>query len=192
MKKSLTLIAMMVIVGFTLTFNTASVIAGNASNDKNNTNGNAYGHNKCKNKCKCNCELDVDLISIIVKQAVRDALDEAEADRLALAASEKEVTSFGTIYEDNASTESITDIEWRRNMWHKISDDAAYNAGYTGFDIIAYTKNEEAEAFVANSTEGISTVDITFTNANGEQLRLEGSMEMTEEAFSDRDYFLTK
>jgi len=190
MKKSLTLIAIMVIVGFSLTFNTASVFAGNASNDKNNTNGHAYGHNKCKNKCKCNCELDVDLISIIVKQAVRDALDEAEADRLALASAR--VAVYGTTPEDVASPESITDIEWRRNMWHKISDDALYNPGYTGFDIIAYTKNAEAEAFVANSSEGVSNIDMILTNSNGEQLRLKGSMEMKEEAFSDRDYFLTK
>lgn len=192
---------MLTLISVVFVFTASVGFAGNSN--CNNGNHYAYGHYKHKKvKSKKNCcdetlEIMVEMAKQIAKlsatvDSLQTKLDEMEANQYELLNANTE--SKFEMVSANAEPEEtvVTDLEVRRCMWHKISQDAASNAGYTGVDVIFYSKNPDFEGFVAKSESGPSKVVMGLTNSNGDKITLEGMVDLTEGFLTNRDYFLTK
>ena len=177
MKKSLVVIFCLAILVVASYVNNAH--AGNKANDTNNTNGNAYGHNKGTCEHECNCSVDFDILVAATKQALFEHEQEKAQESASL-----RMTSPLTL------TEDAVDVETRRFMIHKVSDDAANNAGYYGFDSIGYTKDERFAEFVNNSAEGITEAYITITNSHGDKITIKLDAYLSNESRTGWDSFL--
>ncbi len=180
-------ITIIMVITFSLTL-TLTSHAKNNNEKSNNGNHYAYGHNK---KC-CDCKIDMDMVALIVQQAVRNALDEAEADRLALEASNSvpmQMTSYGATAEEVSFTEY--EMEPRRVMIHKISDDANFNAGYAGVDIIYYSKDQQVINEVLDSVDENYDVTVVVKTESGREIHFTSNVNMETVEKDGWDKFVT-
>jgi len=193
---SITIIVVLSIVTFAFT-----TYAGNSKNNKNNENGNAYayayGHKQKKQKkhrniktVECDCKYTDATVAAMIQTAVKNALDEAEADRLEAENAKVEASMTMLEAEKEASIEFV--MEARKFAMSNVSTDAASNAGYTEIYIDWYMLNSELANIINNQDTGTKTVVVKITdNKTGEEVTATAQVETVDLIKTGRDRYLS-